>query len=375
MTAFYNEHDPYAAQYLRNLISANLIAPGVVDERDLQEIEAYELTGFTQVHLCAGIGIWSGALRAAGWPDWEPIWTGSFPCQPFSQAGQRKGINDERHLWPVGLDLIAQCRPPRFAGEQVASKDGRQWLDTVSTDLEALEFAFGASDLCAAGFQQAHIRQRNYFAGLADFMQPGRSEGRARTGDGPPSCGGGGAIGLADDDDSRLERRTGMSECGNKFAIREGGLDGRLGHSDAKPTGRDVGTVCQSFDRKDREPNFSNARASSPLSGLEYSDVSGKHKRTSSREQSLHHDDDATVQRNAVLHQGKIASRWYDVDWLLTRNPSGNPSWRPVEPGTFPLAHGVPSRMGKLRSYGNALDFQTAKAFCEVLVDICQVGL
>lgn len=333
MTAFYSEHDPYAAQYLRNLIARKLIAPGVVDERDLQDIEPYELLNFTQVHLCAGIGIWSGALRAAGWPDHEPIWTGSFPCQPFSQAGQRKGIHDERHLWPVGLNLIAQCRPSRFAGEQVASKDGRAWLDTVSANLEALDFAVGASDLCAAGFQQAHIRQRNYFAGLADFMQSRRSERWAGARNGPTASGGG-AGGMADDDDAGLEGRARMLERGNKFPAWSGSLDGRL----------------------------------------EYSNLSGQHGRSSGGKQSVRDDDDATFQGNAILHPGKIASRWFDVDWLLTRNPSGEPSWRPVEPGTFPLAHGVPSRMGKLRAYGNALDWKTAKAFCEVLVEICGVG-
>ena len=33
MSAYYNEIDPYAAQWLRNLISAGHIADGVVDER------------------------------------------------------------------------------------------------------------------------------------------------------------------------------------------------------------------------------------------------------------------------------------------------------------------------------------------------------
>lgn len=35
MTAYYNEFDPFAAQWLRNLIDAGLIAPGVVDERSI----------------------------------------------------------------------------------------------------------------------------------------------------------------------------------------------------------------------------------------------------------------------------------------------------------------------------------------------------
>lgn len=176
MTAFYNEPDPYAAQWLRNLIAAGHIAPGVVDERPIQEIEAWELAGFTQCHFFAGIGIWSHALRRAGWPDDLPIWTGSCPCQPFSAAGQRKGISDERHLWPTWFNLIEQCKPPIVVGEQVASKDGLGWLDLVSTDMESADYSFGTSDLCAAGFGEAHLRQRLYFVGMAN------ANGRQRTG-------------------------------------------------------------------------------------------------------------------------------------------------------------------------------------------------
>lgn len=125
MTAYYNEIDPFAAAWLRNLIAADLIAPGVVDQRDIRNIKSDELEGYTQCHFFAGIGGWSLALRMAGWPDDRPVWTGSCPCQPLSSAGQRKGHADERHLWPAFFDLIAERRPATVFGEQVASKDGR----------------------------------------------------------------------------------------------------------------------------------------------------------------------------------------------------------------------------------------------------------
>jgi site-specific DNA-cytosine methylase len=235
MSAFYNEHDPYAAQYLRNLIEADVIAPGVVDSRDIQEIEPWELIGYTQVHMFAGIGIWSGALRAAGWPDDEPIWTGSCPCQPFSNAGQKKGFSDDRHLWPFWRNLIAQCRPAsHLLASKLRAKDGRIWLDIVSTDVEALGFAFGAADLCAAGFGGAHIRQRNYFVGLADDDDCKRQFEASGTEFYNPehhtkSCGK--FIGLADCDNARLERRGRMPQCGNQLLIRTRSLDGGMGHA------------------------------------------------------------------------------------------------------------------------------------------------
>ncbi|MCS5452537.1 DNA cytosine methyltransferase [Enterobacter huaxiensis] len=181
MTAFYNEIDPFAAQWLRNLIKAGLIAPGVVDERSIEDITPDELREFKQVHLFAGIGVWSYALRRAGWPDDRPVWSGSCPCQPFSAAGKGKGLTDERHLWPSMHHLVSVCKPPIVFGEQVASADGLQWLGIVQTDLENAGYATAAADLCAAGIGAPHIRQRIYW--MADANGKQYQNGHKRSGE------------------------------------------------------------------------------------------------------------------------------------------------------------------------------------------------
>lgn len=150
MSVYYNEYDAKAAQWLRNLIEAGLIPPGDVDERSIADVKAETLERYTQCHFFAGIGGWPLALQIAGVRADEPVWTGSCPCQPFSVAGKGKGTADERHLWPEFARLIAECRPPIVIGEQVASKAGRGWLAGVRADLEALGYAVGAADLCAA---------------------------------------------------------------------------------------------------------------------------------------------------------------------------------------------------------------------------------
>ncbi|WP_205287720.1 DNA cytosine methyltransferase [Luteibacter yeojuensis] len=145
MTAYYNEIEPYAAQWLRNLIDAGHIPHGVVDTRSIADVRPEDLAGFTQCHFFAGIGGWALAARLAGWPDDRQLWTGSPPCQPFSVAGKGKAQADDRHLWPHLFRLIRACRPHDFVGEQVAAAVGKDWLDGVFADLESIDYAGGRS--------------------------------------------------------------------------------------------------------------------------------------------------------------------------------------------------------------------------------------
>ena len=170
MTAYYNEFDPYAAEWLRNLIAAGHIAPGDVDERSIADVRPDDLHGYTQCHFFAGIGGWSLAARLAGWPDDRPLWTGSCPCQPFSQQGKQRGFADPRHLWPEFRRLICDVRPPVVFGEQVtASPD---WLNAVRSDLGEVEYSVGATPIEAASAGAFSLRDRFWF--VADTARPGR---------------------------------------------------------------------------------------------------------------------------------------------------------------------------------------------------------
>lgn len=163
MAAYYNEFDKKTAKWLRELIRRDLIAPGDVDDRPIQEVQPKDLDGYGQCHFFAGIGGWSYALRLAGVADDAAVWTGSCPCQPFSSAGKRKGFADERHLWPEFYRLIAECRPAIAFGEQVAGRAGLQWLVGVFADLEASGYACAAADLPAACVGAPHKRQRLFW--------------------------------------------------------------------------------------------------------------------------------------------------------------------------------------------------------------------
>lgn len=160
---YYNEFDPKAAAWLRELISMGLIAEGEVDARSIVDVRPSDLRGFTQCHFFAGIGTWSYALRLAGWPDDRPCWTGSPPCQPFSVAGKGDGGADARHLAPVWLDLVKECRPSVLFGEQVPAAIAHGWWDDLHTRLEEEGYACGMVVLGAHSAGAPHIRQRIWF--------------------------------------------------------------------------------------------------------------------------------------------------------------------------------------------------------------------
>ncbi len=87
LKVYYNEIDPFAAEWLRELIKAGHITEGDVDERDIRDVIPADLARYDRCHFFSGIGIWEYALLQARWPADRRIWTGSCPCQPFSAAG------------------------------------------------------------------------------------------------------------------------------------------------------------------------------------------------------------------------------------------------------------------------------------------------
>jgi DNA (cytosine-5)-methyltransferase 1 len=362
MVAYYNEIDPYAAAWLRNLIAADLIAPGDVDERSVVDVRPDELRGYRQCHFFAGIGVWSYALRLAGWPDDREVWTGSCPCQPFSAAGKRAGFADERHLWPAWAALIAERRPGAIFGEQVAGRDGFTWLDAVRADLETCAYAVGAVVLPAASVGAPHGRHRIFF--VADAASDrARGAGATLTGsDGtndriPRADGGTGELA---DAQRRTAERYGLyvaDEAGGaESAAQErqrlrpdaghGGESGELGDTDEQ---RREGERLHVRARGSQQDRVETARRGE----------AGELADTDGRESS-----DGGVQRGGKHGQqpqdgGPCNGFWGAAEWLYCTDGK----WRPVEPGTFPLATGAPARVGRLRAYGNAINAEAAAAF------------
>ncbi len=70
-------------------------------------------------------------------------------------------------------------------------------------------------------------------------------------------------------------------------------------------------------------------------------------------------DSEALAGCSGAMRPGPVNGFWRDADWLFSQDGK----WRPVRPGSFPLADGVPARVGRLRAYGNAINIEAAAAF------------
>ena len=359
MTAYYNEIEPYAAEWLRNLIKAGLIPDGEVDTRSIVDVSADDLRSYTQCHFFAGIGGWAHALRLAGWPDDRPIWTGSCPCQPFSVAGKGLGTDDPRHLWPHFFRLIRARRPPLVMGEQVAGAAGYGWFDGVAADLEAENYISRAVDIPACSVDAPHIRSRLYWV-ASDMGNADRAGGasrivvasgaEARSGQ---SVGSGVRSDMDNTDHARLERHTGHGGDRTGRAIEVGSVAATGGRymADAQIIGR------EERERKDGQQDAgSGSKSGMDIAGTvegHMADADSPAEQRRWRELSETQGQKAGWSDNGSRRAGSF---WSNAIWLTGADGKA----RRAKPSIPLLAHGVPARVGRLRAYGNAIVPQVA---------------
>ncbi|MGK6282106.1 DNA cytosine methyltransferase [Klebsiella pneumoniae] len=374
-SAYYNEIDPFAAQWLRNLIAAGHIAPGEVDERSIEDVIPDDLRGFTQCHFFAGIGVWSHSLRLAGWPDDRPVWTGSCPCQPFSPAGKGDGFADERHLWPQFFHLISERRPQHVFGEQVAAGNANVWFDLVQADLEGMGYAFGLVPFTSAGIGAPHIRERAYWVANADSVISDRSGNVRASGRDEYSNGG---------DDVRL------ADAGGEY---KGSARNKAGAGESCRAGKDGGLGNANIARLEglsgndgaagRERATGPTAAPGVLDGLANTTGQLHHQcNDGANERGRQGDTEQNRMGGEPVRALEVNGFWRDADWLFCRDGK----WRPVEPSTFPLVNGAAARMGRvepgvarvassnrvgrLKGYGNAINAQAAAAFIRAYMGV-----
>lgn len=316
--AYYNDNDKAAAHVLRCLVEDGLLPPGDVDDRSIKDIQPDDLDGYTQCHFFAGAGLWPLAARIAGWPDNRPVWTGSCPCQPFSAAGQGRGTDDPRHLWPDFFRLIRAKRPPVIMGEQVAGAPGYGWFDGVRADLAGEDFASRVCDIPACSVDAPHIRQRLWWVAVEHASSDGREQGvsrptTARHRSEPPP---------ADCRDSRP-----MADA--DFGRRSGWEEDKIGQAverDAAEWLADISVGNAISSRLERQRgNGDNSGQSGWL--------------------------DTSTDGSTSTPDGRNGSAWADHEWIVCHDGKA----RRTEPGLRLLVDGMAGRVPAWRLAGNSI--------------------
>nr|WP_301124769.1 DNA cytosine methyltransferase [Streptomyces cacaoi] len=123
-----------------------------------------------------------GDLTCVDWAQVAPVDVvcGGYPCQPFSSAGRRKGVEDERHIWPHIARALRVLRP-RYAVFENVANHLRLGFDTVLSDLAHLGFDAEWCVVRADNVGAPHRRRRLVVVAVAQDTdgKPGQQRGQS----------------------------------------------------------------------------------------------------------------------------------------------------------------------------------------------------
>lgn len=206
------EIDPYCRKVLQARQRDGLLDPFPIHD-DVRTFDARPLRGQVDV-LCGGL-----------------------PCQPFSQAGKRRGTADPRHLWPEMARIVAECRPRFVFAENVALEAFREpWRDLRGMGYRVPP----ALQVSAADLGAPHLRKRWWLlAADADgelLRQQPRRQQADRPGEAQPAVDG--SLGSAADADRggqpQLAERDRRAEAGQQAPQRDDALGLRADVADLR---------------------------------------------------------------------------------------------------------------------------------------------
>ncbi|WP_289141509.1 DNA cytosine methyltransferase [uncultured Brevibacillus sp.] len=103
---------------------------------------------------------------------------GGFPCQPFSVAGQRKGKNDDRDLWPEMFRIIQELKPTWVVGENVANFVNME-LERTLVDLESEGYTAQTFIIPACGVDAKHQRYRTFVVAYSGSIRCMECQGQS----------------------------------------------------------------------------------------------------------------------------------------------------------------------------------------------------
>ena len=357
----------------------------------------FEWAGLSRPVLFCDIEPWSRKVLRKHWPDVpiaedvkelanDPnglipdcdIITAGYPCQPFSVAGQRRGTEDDRHIWPYIFSIIQRKRPSWCVFENVYGHVS-MGLDEVLSDLEGQGYAARPFIVPACASDAPHRRDRIWIIG--------RNVGDTQH-NGSPSTAIKRSSQEASDNNTQGQIKTsqskGASRSRNSASMEESTRADNVGDTNSQQRGaakedrgmdmdRAVLDQRQGREEADKaERSGGNVAYTSRL----HSDGSGEHTQQGKRQEPKLRDSsssDNVAYANSERLQGQRRKLGL-VSERETKHSARSGSqevrakkvWLP-EPPVGRVAHGIPRRVDRLRGLGNAIVPQIAQRIGETI--------
>jgi len=234
---------------------------------------------------------------------------GGIPCQPFSLAGKQKGKEDDRHLWPYMFKIIKQKKPTWVIVENVGGFINVA-LDDVCLDLEAEGYATQSFIIPACGVEAPHRRDRIWIIGKRDVVDSDST--RTRHGHG------------------EVQGQNGEVQQRNDYA--------ESNHASEKQDVADSNTRLSNRENEEVRTRGNTFDSSGTGSGTE--DVADS---DSERLQGQRAKGDG-IEKKSVTTEGS-ESKFKPME----------EGWWQSEPRVGRVANGIPNRVDRLKSLGNAI--------------------
>ena len=245
----------------------------------------FEWAGLSQPVLFCDIEEWPRKILAKHWPDVpiaedvkelanDPdrnvpdcdIITAGYPCQPFSLAGERRGAEDDRHIWPDIFSIVQRKRPAWCVFENVYGHIS-MGLDEVLSDLERESYSVRPFIVPACATDAPHRRDRVWIIARNVGDTNSRASKRINSGKSKPTESGSGfesgCADVADTSGSGIEARErdrlgdGDRSRGNKGKSKSG--SGKVNVADSNSAGlqgrQNPRDTNQSREKPDEQPS------------------------------------------------------------------------------------------------------------------------